>query len=85
MILDLIIPKIHLRQFYNKKFKTKMLQHFEHRTSNMSSFKTQCKVDEIKKSLVQQIKSLQLKKAKTIITTNIVGILLMAKLYPFIN
>jgi hypothetical protein len=62
-----------------------MFQQFEHRTNNMSILKTQCKANYIKKSLVQQIKSLQLKKAKIITTTNIVGILFMAKLPPFIN
>jgi hypothetical protein len=37
------------------------------------------------KSLVQQIRSLQLKKAKVVTTFEIVEILFMAKLPPFIN
>jgi hypothetical protein len=78
---------------FNWNFKIKMFQEFQNENAPTVYAQNQQhvnfqntmhgKLDNF--ILVQQIKSLQLKKAKIITTTNIFGILIMAKLPPFIN
>ncbi len=41
MKLDLINPKIHLRQFYNKNFKIKMFQEFQNQNNPIISTQNQ--------------------------------------------